>query len=406
MEQEQEHDHDHDQEQEPKYKTHGDKIIFSPTFDEPITPYYDTISKYHELIFDDLIFGDRTIQSSFNRRIDFLPDTLTTIKFNHHFNAKVCFPNPQPNMWTDTIFTQTRTLKNIVFGYHYNAYTELPSSVINLTFGHCFNKPIDFSQNHNLTNITFGEQFNQMIVLPKNLLSLTICNKWNCRVVLPEKLESIRLNGEISFNFPICQLVDNLPNSVKKIDFGHQHIHCPMHNLPNSVKTMMMCIRESEIKNIRCLPKYIDLLKISIFLVIVNNPETTYTFGVASHIKTLDVKIYGNQQITLPENVQNVVLNMHDNSTNKTMCMKNITFGSKVESLEIISSSNIDLSCINFQTMSQLKKLVVRKGCGENYWDLLPKSLYIFENENGYYYNTFFGWIYMGTNFHLKWTFP
>lgn len=384
-------------EQQDKYKTSGDKIIFSPIFDESLTPYYDTISKYHELIFDNLIFGDRTVRSSFNRKIDFLPDTLTTIIFNHHFNARVNFPNPSPSIWTDTIFSQTRTLKNITFGHCYNVYTELPPSLINLTFGHCFNKPIDFSENRVLTNIIFGEQFNQMIILPKNLLSLTICNKWNCRIILPDGLKHIHLGDESMFNFPIHQLIDNLPNSVEKIDFGRQHINSPTYNLPNSVREITMNVWTRDIKNIQCLPKYIDLLKINLILDTAHNETAVCTFGTSSHITTLDITISGGKNIVLPENVQNIVLNCHFDNVN--FSMKNLIFGSNVLSLEIVSRYEIDLNCVNFQTMKYLEKLVVGQGQGQgqgccgNYWDPLPKSLCVFKNKNTCYYKTYFGWI-------------
>lgn len=387
---------------ESKYKTDGHKIIFSPTFNEPLNPYHDTIASYNELIFENMTFSDRTIKSSFNRKIDFLPCTLTSITFNHHFNARVNFPNPFPSMWNDTIFSQTRTLKNIVFGHYYNAYTELPPSVINLTFGYCFNKPIDFSQNNNLTNIIFGEQFNQMIILPKYLLSLTICNKWNCKVILPEGLKSIYLRDTDGSRFPIEKMFDNLPNSIHTLDFGTQHIVVPTYNLPNSVRVITMRSNISNIQNIRCLPKHIDLLKITLFTDVVQTCDLTYHITVQSCVKTLDIGHHTHttdkHKIILHVNTQNVIWRIGGRMSNEKIRFVNHDPNTKILSLEIIPFDDYDPECIDLgqiglEAFNNLKQLVVKKNCCGNYWEVLPKSLSVFVIGSEYYYKTFVGWV-------------
>lgn len=382
---------------EPKYKTIGRTIIFSPTFNEPLNPYHDIIASYNVLVFENMTFSDRTVKSSFSRKIDFLPCTLTSITFNHHFNARVIFPNPSPSVWNDTIFSQTKTLKNIVFGHHYNAYTELPPSLINLTFGYCYNKPIDFSQNLCLTTIVFGSQFNQNIVLPKNLRFLTICNNWDCRVTLPDGLKSICLGDEHDTRFPIEKIFDNLPNGIHTLDFGTQNIAVPMDNLPNSVRVITMRLNISNIQNIRCLPKHIDLLKITLSFGISQTCDSTYCFAVKSCVKTLDISPIVSMacvhRITLPADIQNIILRVDGMTSGAKIKFVNYGSYSNVSSLEIISLFDyFTLDLINLGAFDKLKRLVVGTFCRYD-WEAFPESLSVFVISSVYYYKTFVGWV-------------
>jgi hypothetical protein len=58
-------------------------------------------------------------------------------------------------------------------------FFNLPKKLISLTFGHCFNQPVN-NLPETLTLLTFGNTFNRQVDnLPKTLISLTFCHYFN-----------------------------------------------------------------------------------------------------------------------------------------------------------------------------------------------------------------------------------
>lgn len=77
----------------------------------------------------------------------------------------------------------------------------LPINLINLTFGHCFDKPLIVGVlPKNLTHLTFGKKFNKQLisgVLPSKLSKLIISNK----SLINDMTEMIKCNIEEIGNF-------------------------------------------------------------------------------------------------------------------------------------------------------------------------------------------------------------
>lgn len=177
-----------------KYKLKPDRIIFLWDFNESLDEYMDLINSRNKIMFENSLI--RKTQSLFNQPIKSLPEHLTHIIFGHYFNQPINLP----------ICTQF-----LMFGDHFNQHLILPN---------------------NITFLSFGKDFNQRIILPNKLLHLTFGTSFNMRIILPEKLcvLSITLNSNTMF------IIDNLPNSLKKLFLYTISNTRIFNNLPNSIE--------------------------------------------------------------------------------------------------------------------------------------------------------------------------
>lgn len=187
-----------------KYKLKPDRIIFLWDFNEPLDEYMDLINSRNKIMFENSLI--RKNQSLFNQPIKLLPGHLTHIIFGHHFNQPINLP----------ICTQL-----LIFGDYFNQHLILPD---------------------NITFLSFGKDFNQRIVLPPKLLHLTFGTSFNMKIILPEKLCVLN----ITFNSNTMFIIDNLPNSLKKLFLNTTSNTQIFNNLPNSLEILKITNNEEE----------------------------------------------------------------------------------------------------------------------------------------------------------------
>lgn len=182
-----------------KYTTSDNEIIFEHTFNESLDSYYDVIKMFNVLKFSDIY--SKGHRSMFNYPIEKLPDTITCI----------------------------------IFGHSFNQYVNLPSNVVFVAFGCCYNYPIVFDPNCVIKRLSFSHYFNQPIILPKKLIHLTLGYEFNQRIVLPETLEVLYTHCKNS-EF----IVDNLPSALKHLTIGLE-VQVELNNLTNSIEQIVLC---------------------------------------------------------------------------------------------------------------------------------------------------------------------
>ena len=125
----------------------------------------------------------------------------------------------------------------------------LSDSVTSITFGPCFNRPVDKLPN-SVKTLIFGRYFNRTVdKLPNSLTSIELGHDFDKSVdKLPNSVTSI------TFGYQFNQYVDNLPKSVTSITFGRE-FNRPVDNLPNSVTSIAFgfCF----VQSLQKLPKFV-----------------------------------------------------------------------------------------------------------------------------------------------------
>ena len=144
------------------------------------------------------------------------------------------------------------TYYKIQLGNRFNDYLlDLPSRIIEITFGHSYNLPLS-NKFENLTKITFGRSFNSSVrYLPPNLKTLIFGSKFNRPIdYLPDSITHLELgsdfNQRIDFLPPnlLClilglhfnQDVNSLPASLQILVFGHcfdKPVNHKIHGFPS-----------------------------------------------------------------------------------------------------------------------------------------------------------------------------
>ena len=146
-----------------------------------------------------IIFGKL---STFNQKVDNLPNNLTHLTFGSTFNQIV-----------DNL---PKNLTHLTFGHYFNQSVDnLPSSLTYLTLGMYFNQKIDNLPN-NLTHLTIGHCFSQSIdKLPKSIRKLGFYSCSKIRNNIPENIEKIKIifYGDDAYN----STVKNIPSHIKEI---------------------------------------------------------------------------------------------------------------------------------------------------------------------------------------------
>ncbi len=237
----------------------SDTIVFKPHFNEPIkieSKYFKIISQYKNLIFSNYtnleiciqnnnysIALDTFEESKFNQPINELPSSLTEIYFGHCFNQPVNLPN---------------SIIRLHFGGEFNQLVDnLPDSIIHLEFSCYFNQPIK-KLPRSLKFLRFIDNFNKSINLPEGLINLEFSNAFNQPVELPNSLIHLYLNKGDNYT------IDNLPNSLEELKLGHL-FRLELNNLPNSLKIIRFhkaCQYKKELNN---LPNSLELLVLDSF---------------------------------------------------------------------------------------------------------------------------------------------
>ena len=195
------------------YWIYDNKVIFKPNFNNKLDNYLDIISKYNELIF-----------SNYN-------DCSITIKTNNIYCNKYKQNYKESNFNQQVIIPQNIT--HLTFGFYFNQQVIIPENVTHLTFGHYFNQQVIISQN--VTHLNFGFHFNQQVNLPNIKYIQIDCNN--------------------------IDIIDNLPNSIKEIEFGY-NFGLELQNLPNSIKKISFHPDSRYDKELNCLPEFVEYLEL------------------------------------------------------------------------------------------------------------------------------------------------
>jgi hypothetical protein len=159
------------------------------------------------------------------------------LTFGDYFNQQICLNNTITHLKFGKFFNQpielNDELTHLKFGKSFNQPIKLNDKLIYLEFGENFNQPIKL--NNELIHLEFGENFNQPInIYETKLKSLVLKNKINEFINLPNTLEYLYLD---STNEYVKYLIDNLNNNLIEIEFGTK-FNIELNNLPNSIKKL------------------------------------------------------------------------------------------------------------------------------------------------------------------------
>lgn len=250
----------------------------------------------------DISFGD-----CFNKVFRNLPFSLKTLQFGLHFNKPFCSYNDRNTYKHHCIIPSC--LNTLILGDDFNqpicceieehngcsCQKSFPDSIKILRFGQCFNQPLsrNLYKTKNvvqrlpsfLIDLEFGHCFDQQIcsyvenILPESLKSLRLGNYFNkpvccqieghfncdCLFKLPKELRFLELGNE--FNQPINNL-PNLRTLIIGADFDHQiscncegYCYCQK-RLPKTLITLLFSTYSKFNKKINNLPDTIEILKI------------------------------------------------------------------------------------------------------------------------------------------------
>lgn len=197
-------------------------FTFKPYFNENITPYHDLIAYCDTLSFEEDY--DKSIYSSFNTEITFLPISLKTIIFNWIFNSNVILPNE---------------LEYLTFGYRFNQPIKLPPKLLYVKFGYSFNQNVKLPST--LCSLTLGLEFDSKLsgiggrALFPSLKFLSIqSNCKQCIEELPDGLEEL-VCGPL-FDLPI----DNFPSNLKRVWIQNSKYTHGLEQVPRTIKWLKL----------------------------------------------------------------------------------------------------------------------------------------------------------------------
>ena len=135
--------------------------------------------------------------------IDFLPSTLTFIRFGDRFNQRI-----------GTLFKECIKLEVIEFGFNFNQDVDgnLPESLLILEFGERFNKEVK-NLPGKIRRIRFGQNFDRSIdFLPDSIDELyLVMNEYQWKINrFPENLKKLRIpsKNRCMVNYPVDCIVD------------------------------------------------------------------------------------------------------------------------------------------------------------------------------------------------------
>ena len=222
---------EHDYEEFTDYWINNDTIIIKRNFNDDINTVnfencirtliftnYDKIDDINKSINDDKYYNFFKFKgSNFNQYVDNLPSSLLNLTFGYHFNC--------------TVDNLPQTLQTLTFGDYFNCTVDnLPQILQTLTFGFFFNQSVN-NLPQTLLNLTFGCCFYQSVDdLPNSLITINFTNNYN--------------NNSCIFN----RELNCLPNSIHKINLPkkyNQEIKQIPSNLKNNILYICIIIYET-----------------------------------------------------------------------------------------------------------------------------------------------------------------
>lgn len=197
-----------------KYTIKNKTIRFLTNFNEPMDLYYVFMRNMNVLMFNGTFYS--YTNSKFNQPI-ILTSKLHTVVFGLCFNNLIILNSRVRILIFDFGFNQpivlSSNIKILTFGTSFNQRIVLTPNIERLIFGEYFNKPIFLTKK--IKRLRFGMYFNQPIILTREITHL-ILNKFFVQpIVLTKHMVCLSINCN---NYSV---IDDLPNSVKRIIFGY-----------------------------------------------------------------------------------------------------------------------------------------------------------------------------------------
>ena len=320
---------------------------------------------------------------------------LIELRFGHHFNKPV---DNLPN-----------SLKILEFGEMFNQPVDnLPNGIKELIFGKNFNQPVDFLPSE-LEILNFDSYFdNPVHNLPRKLKKIIFDYSFNQSVCsLPRELEELKFG--YYFNKQVCcdcnyacNCEFYLPVTLKKLTFGN-NFNQSIHRLPFYITVLefgekfnqpLFC--KGKKKCVCYIPQYVQYLTFGDYF---NQPLTCqnngHFCGFSNHLIYLKLGREFNQSIDcLPNTIKNIE---SFNNTKFNQALMNLPV--KINKIKLPSTFNNN--CFDFSRNDTLEEIKFgssfnQKLSGINsnmfIYSLLPKYILILEfgkdfNENLYYFN-------------------
>jgi hypothetical protein len=111
-----------------------------------------------------------------------------------------------------------------------------------------------------------------LVNLPSELTYLCLCEKFNQQIDIPANIKCLELGNDNQY------IVDNLPNGIEELKFHIKNLE--LSNLPSGIKKIIFyeyCVFNKELN---CLPKSIEYLKL-------NTHYNKKIFIIPTNLKTL-----------------------------------------------------------------------------------------------------------------------
>ncbi len=202
-------------------------LKFSTQFDQPIQRLPPRLIH--------LCFGP-----FFNKPLPSLPLSLQCLMFGSSFNQRI----PELPLLDK--------LSHLVFDHDFNQLIDLPKNLISLSFGFCFNQPINFLP-HKLRHLTLGLLFHQLLPpLPPNLEIFFVSYKYTHPFSIPPTITALRIQS----SFPTTAL----PTGITSLSIIIGPTDGPIAALPNTITRLQL----ASIRNSNCPPLPPNLIYFSI----------------------------------------------------------------------------------------------------------------------------------------------